>query len=109
MKEALSILGGLEGLIAIAFVIALVTLGVILMWRRKRDPKIEMLLALMKDFPRDGNDDDPEGGQAQNGGTNEGQGPLGPNGFGGSALNDSDPIGHMGSEKRHGEFYAGQS
>jgi hypothetical protein len=106
VKEGLSILGGLEGLIALGLVVTLVTIVVLLMWRKKCDPKLDRLLALMKDFPKEGNDQEPRGGQAQNGGDGEDQGPLGPDGFGHIALDNSNSIGYLEAGDSHPKFLA---
>lgn len=91
MELALSSFGVGDGLLLLALAAFCVTLTAILMRNRKPDPKMRLLVALMKDFPEDPHGGDPGEGTDDTDPRQE-HGPLGPGGFSHIASGDSETV-----------------
>jgi hypothetical protein len=81
MEMTLIIPGAGESLLILAVVTFLVTVTVMISRSRKPDPKMQLLVALMKKLPPDKNGPDPSGESGNDEDPREEQGPLGPSGF----------------------------
>jgi hypothetical protein len=87
--EAFNIAGGGEVLVGAALVLLLVLVLIKMMRSRKPDPKMEFLLALLKDFPKGGGSGNPASGDPEDDPRKD-HGPLGPDSFSGIAASSSD-------------------
>jgi hypothetical protein len=80
VREVFSSPGSLEWILGVALVFILAVVIVRMMRSRKPDPKMQLILAMMKDFPSE-QSEDIVGERAEDPDPRHEQGPLGPGGF----------------------------
>jgi hypothetical protein len=80
VKLAFNFPGGVQVIVGVALLLLLVFVLAKMMRSRKPDPKMDLLLTLMNDFPKDSGGGNPADGDAEDDPRKD-HGPLGPDSF----------------------------